>query len=65
MRGYIQDAIFSKYGIYTVLNYEESDRRAYMEFSANYTIYIAIMLKDGTQVRFFKLDKAVNLEDED
>lgn len=64
MKGILQEAIFSKFGLaWKELYWEDSARREYIQFSSNGDLYIAVMLKGGNQVTIYKLDKAVSLDD--
>lgn len=65
MKGFINEAIFSKFGLsWRELVYEESERRVYMQFSAGSELYFAVMLKGGNQVSIYKLEKAVNINED-
>lgn len=65
MKGYLSEAIFSKFGIgWRELVYEESERRVYMQFFAGSSLYFAVMLKGGEEVSIYKLEKAVSINED-
>ena len=57
MEGIIKNAIFEKYGVYQTLTFEESDKRYYLSFSCGSGLYVAVMLKGGEQILFYKQEK--------
>ena len=65
MKGTITNALFTKFGInWTELYYEEGARHEYLQFSTGVDLYYATVLKGGNQVTIYKLDKAVNLNED-
>ena len=64
MKGIIKNAIFEKFGIYQELTFEESDRRYYLTFSCGSGLYVAIMLKGGRQIVFYKHEKEFLIDEE-
>lgn len=65
MKGYLQEAIFSKFGLaWKELYWEDSARREYLQFTANNELYIATMLKGSSQVTIYKLECGVKLDED-
>lgn len=64
MEGIMKNAIFEKYGICQIMHYEESERRSYLTFLSNSALYVAIMLKGGNQVVFYKHEKELKLNED-
>lgn len=64
MEGIMKNAIFEKYGIYQALTFEESDRRYYLSFSCGSGLYVAVMLKGGKQVVFYKHEKELIINED-
>ena len=64
MKGYVNEAIFAKFGLSArEMYYEESEKRCYLQFVAGNELYLASYIKGGSSVNIYKLEKAVNLDD--
>ena len=64
MEGIMKNAIFERYGMYTVLGYEESDKRGYLTFNCNQGTYMAVMAKHNEDVWFYKYERRINTNED-
>lgn len=64
MEGFIRNTIFSTYGVYNVLGYEEGDQRGYLTFTCGKGTYVAVLAKYSEEVWFYKLEQRRSIDND-
>ena len=65
IKGAIMDSIFSIYGVYNVLGYEEGDQRGYLTFTCGKGTFVGVLARYSEEVWFYKLEQRRKVIDND